>query len=87
MKGILEGMTASDAYRGAYDTKDMLEETIWAEASRTRSNHKVSAWLDKAREQALTSAIMSKEAYIQELYNDRVKLATDHPALSLKALE
>ena len=87
VKGILEGMTASDAYRGAYDTKDMLEETIWAEASRTRSNHKVSAWLDKAREQALTSAIMSKEAYIQELYNNRVKLATDHPALSLKALE
>lgn len=87
VKGILEGSNASDAYRAAYDAENMLDETIWAMASELRSNQKVAIWLSKARSQALTSAVMSKEAYIQELYNDRVKLATDHPALSLKALE
>lgn len=67
VQGILEGKTASDAYRAAYDVSSMVDATIWAEASRLFNDHKVSAWLAKARQEALHSAVMTKEAYIQEL--------------------
>ena len=87
VKGILEGKTASDAYRDAYDAENMSDAVIWVKASELKSSGTVSVWLVEAREQALTSAIMTKEAYIRELWADRVKMEKDHPALSLKALE
>lgn len=67
VQGILSGLTASDAYRAAYDCENMSDAAIWVEASRRRSDSKVALWLSQARQQALTSATMTKEAYLQEL--------------------
>lgn len=88
VKGILEGKTASDAYRAAYDAGNMADEVIWVKASELRSSGKVSVWLSRARSEALTTAVMTKEAYLQELLNDRIecKVSGNHGA-AVKALE
>lgn len=67
VKGILEGKTASDAYRAAYDCSEMLPETIWAAASRLRHDSKVAAWLTAARTSNLGSATVTLNGHLQEL--------------------
>ena len=67
VKGILEGKTASDAYRGGYDTSKMKPETIWAAASRLRSDSKVSAWLDASRVAELGHSTVTLEQHIKRL--------------------
>ena len=67
VKGILEGKNASDAYRGGYDTSNMKPETIWAAASRLRSDSKVSAWLDASRMAELGHSTVSLEQHIKRL--------------------
>jgi hypothetical protein len=71
VRGILAGLTATDAYRKAYDTSSMADRTIWAEASRLRSSPTVSAWVAAAREAHLGTAVLTKDAHLQEL--DRLK--------------
>lgn len=67
VRHILAGKTASDAYRAAYDTSEMLTKTVWAEASRLRSHPGVTAWLAAARKAHLGTAVLTKEAHMQEL--------------------
>lgn len=71
VQGILEGKTASDAYRAAYDCSEMLTRTVWAEASRLNANHAVTAWLSAARIAGLGTAVVTFESHIREL--DRLK--------------
>ena len=78
VKGILEGKTASDAYRAAYDCEGSSDEAIWVNASRVRHDTKVSLWLSRARAEALTTATMTKEAYLQELQRLARKCETDN---------
>lgn len=88
VKGLLEGKTASDAYRAAYDCDGCSNESIWVAASRLRNDPKVSLWLSRARTEALTSATMTKEAYIQELLTERMEAkATGNHGAAVKALE
>lgn len=67
VRGILDGKTASDAYRSAYDCSDMMQETIWAEASRLRHDPKVAAWLTAARTANLGSITVTLGGHLQEL--------------------
>jgi hypothetical protein len=67
VEGVLAGKTASDAYRAAYDTSSMLAKTVWAEASRLRAHPEVTAWLAAARKANLGTAVLTKEAHMQEL--------------------
>jgi phage terminase small subunit len=67
VSGILAGKTASDAYRSAYDCSNMLQETIWAEASRLRHDPKVAAWLTAARTANLGSVTVTLGGHLQEL--------------------
>jgi hypothetical protein len=67
VKGLLEGKTASDAYRAAYDCSEMQPATIWAAASRLRSDDKVSAWLDASRIAELGSSTITLEQHIRRL--------------------
>jgi hypothetical protein len=68
--GLLEGKTASDAYRAAYNT-EATDRTIWARASELRNNSKVSAWLSAARKAHLGSAVVTLESHVREL--ERIK--------------
>src|SRR5262245_35492795 len=67
VKGLLDGMTATDAYIAAYDCENMQRASIWALASRLRSDVKVASWLLAARVACLGSAVVTKEGHLQEL--------------------
>lgn len=67
VKGILDGLTAADAYRKAYDCSAMKPESIWVAASRLRSNANVALWLSRARQAHLGSAIVTKDGHLREL--------------------
>lgn len=67
VRHVLEGKTASDAYRAAYSTENMQQSTIWAEASRLMNDHKVSAWLAAARKACLGSAVVTLEDHQRQL--------------------
>lgn len=67
VKGLLDGKTATDAYRAAYDCSNSQPETIWAHASRLRADDKVAAWLDAARQAYLGSAKITLDQHVQRL--------------------
>jgi hypothetical protein len=67
VQGLLEGKTASDAYRGAYDCSNMSKESIWARASELRRNSKVAVWLTHTRMAALELGIRSLEQHVAQL--------------------
>lgn len=65
--GLLCGMTASDAYRDAYDTENMATKTIWEAACRLHGHSKVVARLDRARQAAAEKEGLTAEAHAREL--------------------
>ena len=67
VEGILSGKTSSDAYRAAYDCSNSLCSTVWAEASRLRSDYKVAAWLAAARKAGLGHTVVTLAGHIAEL--------------------
>lgn len=67
VEGILAGKTASDAYRAAYDTENMGQNTIWVNASVLRNSDKVSLWLSAARQAHLGTATVTYENHMREL--------------------
>jgi hypothetical protein len=67
VKGILDGKSAADAYRLAYNTENMMTKTVWAEASRLRNNRDVTAWLSASRKAYLGHANITLEQHIQRL--------------------
>lgn len=67
VEGMLKGMSASDAYRSAYDTDNMGQNSIWVEASRLKSNPNVSLWLAQARKNGLANATVTLDGHLQEL--------------------
>ena len=67
VKGILDGKTASDAYREAYSADEWQPTTVWARASELRANRKVQAWLSAARKAELGSAVRTREQHVRRL--------------------
>jgi hypothetical protein len=67
VRGVLAGKTATDAYRAAYNTENMLPRTIWAEASRLNCDPSVSTWLSAARQACLGSAVLTREQHMAQL--------------------
>lgn len=65
VEGILEGLTASDAYRKNYSST--TPRYVWAEASRLRSHPGVAAWLSAARKAALDTGRVTLEGHQSEL--------------------
>jgi hypothetical protein len=74
---LLEGKSASDAYRGAYDCSDMADRSIWCEASKLRSNPKVAQWLRHYQRIGMDAAQMTIESHLAELARAR-ELAIAH---------
>jgi hypothetical protein len=64
---IQGGKSASDAYRIAYNTENMLERTIWANASRLKSHSKIAAWLNIVKREQLTASRYTLDDHIKEL--------------------
>lgn len=70
---LIKGMTGSDSYRASFDKwLDWQPSTVWAEASRLKNSHKVRAWLNAARQEALIQAATTFEDHLTEL--ERLKL-------------
>lgn len=67
VQAILSGMTASDAYRHAYNAQNMSTEAIWVASSRVKAATKVALWLSVARSQALVDTVITKESHTREL--------------------
>ena len=67
VRAILDGKTATDAYRTAYDCSNMQSESIWVAASRLRNNDKVALWIITARKACLGASKLTLEGHLQEL--------------------
>jgi hypothetical protein len=68
---LLEGKSASDAYRGAYNCKNMSNEAVWVEASRLRRNTKVALWLCHFQRMGLDTARITLEEHLAQLARAR----------------
>ena len=67
VSGIIEGKTASDAYREAYDCSNSKPNTIWCEASKLRNHTNVSQWIAAARKAELCHSQRSLQQHVQRL--------------------
>ena len=65
--GILEGKTATDAYKGAYSTTGWGNNAIWVESCRMKENPKIALWLKAARKQNMDRAKLTLEEHSAEL--------------------
>jgi phage terminase small subunit len=68
---LLQSKTASAAYREAYDCKKMSTEAVWVEASRLRSNTKVSLWLRHFQRIGMDEARITIGNHLTELARAR----------------
>lgn len=88
VKGILSGLTASDAYRQSYDCRNTSAPAIHVAASRLKTDAKIALWLAMARQHALDSATVTLEGHTAEL--ERLKalaLEKDNYGAAVKAEE
>ena len=67
---LLEGKTATDAYKGSHSAEKMADSTIWSAASRLKNSCKVRAWLAAARHAHLDKAKYTHEDYVSDLLAD-----------------
>lgn len=68
MMAILDGLTASDAYRSAYPhSRAWTDNALWVNACRARSSPKVSLWLQAIRQQESYSAIATLDQHTTRL--------------------
>lgn len=81
VNALLEGKTASDAYRDAYNCENMSHGAVWVEASRLKSNTKVSLWLRHFQRIGAYAARVTIESHLAELARAR-ELAIDHRQIS-----
>ena len=67
VQNIVEGMNQADAYRSAYDAKNMADSTIYANASRLMANSKVAARLSELRSKLAKPCIMTAQERLKWL--------------------
>ena len=86
---LTQGTSQSSAYRGAYDTQNMSDKTVWEEASRLRRHPKVSTRileLDKEKKARRRLQAVSRE---ERVLNELERIAFGHGPVAgkLKAME
>jgi hypothetical protein len=64
---LLQGKSASDAYRAAYDCTNSQDRTIWCEASKLKHHPRVAIWLSAARQAEMGTAKVTLEQHIKRL--------------------
>lgn len=67
VRHLLDGKTASDAYRAAYDCRDWQPSSVWGKASMLANDAKVQIWLSAARKAELGTARITHEQHIKRL--------------------
>lgn len=67
---LLEGKSASDAYRQAYNPDNCQPNSIWSRASELKRSHEVRMWLAAARHAYLDKAVYTHAQYVQDIEND-----------------
>ena len=86
---LAEGTSQSSAYRGAYDTQNMSDKTVWEEASRLRRHPKVSARIleleNEKEDRQRLQAVSREERVLNEL--ERIAFGDGPVASKLKAME
>lgn len=67
VQGIIDGMTQADAYRSAYNAKNMSDNAIYREASLLMANPKIAQRIKEIRDQMMTPSIMSAQERLEYL--------------------
>ena len=67
VEGLAAGKSASDAFRGAYDVAHYQANSVWAEASKLKSNPKVRLWVTALRNAGFGQVLCTKEEHLREL--------------------
>lgn len=80
----LEDMNQADAYRSAYDTSKMGDDTVYVKASELAKKDKVAVRIAELRQQAMTPKVMSAQKRREKL----TELANDEdPNVAMKAID
>ena len=88
VKHLLEGKTASDAYRLAYDTKNMTDPQVWRDASVLKGHPKGVQWLQAAKQQALGERSYGLQEHLKDLEEARdLAQSTGNVGAYVKATE
>ena len=86
---LTQGTSQTSAYKGAYDTQNMSDKTVWEEASRPRRHPKVSTRileLEKEKEaRRRLQAVSREERVLNEL--EAIAFGDGPVAGKLKAME
>lgn len=82
----LELGNASEAYRQSYDAANMMAKTVWEEASRLLSNHKVAARVNELRAELAKRHAVTIDSISAELEQARsLAFQTEQPAAAVSA--
>lgn len=80
----LEDMNQADAYRSAYDTSRMGDDTIYVKASNLASKDKIAVRIAELRQQAMTPKVMTAQKRREKL----TELAkNEDPNVAMKAID
>ena len=86
---LTQGTSQASAYRGAYETQNMSDKTVWEEASRLRRHPKVSARIleleNEKEDRRRLQAVSREERVLNEL--ERIAFGNGPIAGKLKAME
>ena len=86
---LTQGTSQASAYRGAYDTQNMSDKTVWEEASRLRRHPKVSTRILQLEEEKEArrrlQAVSREERVLNEL--EAIAFGDGPVAGKLKAME
>lgn len=87
-QNIAKGMSQADAYRDAYNTENMKEETIWSASCRLMNDCKVTARVKELTAEAVKGIKYEVEDCFRET-DEILQLAkmTDNLQIMLKAVE
>ena len=80
----LDDMNYSDAYRSAYNTERMKDETIYTKSSILAKDGKIAERIAELREQANTPRVMSAQKRREKLSE---LAANEDPNVSMKAID
>ena len=86
---LTQGTSQTSAYRGAYDTQNMSDKTVWEEASRLRRHPKVSTRILELEEEKEARRRLQAVSREERVLNELEKKAFGDEPLAgrLKAME
>ena len=86
VQNIIQGMNQADAYRSAYDTSKMTDNSVYVNASKLMDNAKVALRLKELRNELAKPAIMSAQERLEWL-TQLIKSDNESTSDKLKAAD